>query len=353
MEHFNKFPVEEVIVAGTRGACGGVNMAIAETTWLLNQVNARCAESNRPRVLANHLPVHNIPEVERLKALGIEVFNNNWDLVPPRSAVILSAHGSPANYRQIAEEKDCFVLDVTCPLVIGNQRKVLKAAEQDQYVLVVGAKKHPEATSYLDRADESARGIVEDHTDIEDLKIPDNKNIMLITQTTMAVRGMAPIFAELSEKYGDRISLPMIKSSTGRVKGTICLATDDRQEGVANLVTYGIDGLVVVGSETSHNSKELAKIATNEGIPALLRDQAEQLNDTVDWFKHMKTVGLTAGASANEKETAEFIDWFANKGVNTFTESARVNPAEKLMFPLPHALQVKKEWDQFLAQYYS
>lgn len=56
--------------------------------------------------------------------------------------------------------------------------------------------------------------------------------------------------------------------------------------------------LFVLGSVSSSNSNRLKEIATKQNKPAYLIDNANQIKP--HWLEGVKTVGLTAGASAPE-----------------------------------------------------
>ena len=81
------------------------------------------------------------------------------------------------------------------------------------------------------------------------------------------------------------------------MKEDICYATQNRQDAVKDLIGR-CDRLVVVGSKSSSNSNRLREMADKAGIPGYLVDGPEQLHR--EWFDGVKTVGVTAGASAPE-----------------------------------------------------
>src|SRR5207245_575669 len=86
----------------------------------------------------------------------------------------------------------------------------------------------------------------------------------------------------------------------------ICYATQNRQEAVRELVTQA-DLVIVLGSQNSSNSQRLAEIARSLRRPAYLIDGVHELSD--DWFEGVKTVLVTAGASAPEDVVQECVNY--------------------------------------------
>jgi len=79
---------------------------------------------------------------------------------------------------------------------------------------------------------------------------------------------------------------------------TICLATSQRQAAARELARC-VDVMIVVGSNRSANTRRLAQICREEGVPTYLVSNKEELD--YSWFKGKKIVGMTAGASAPEE----------------------------------------------------
>lgn len=90
--------------------------------------------------------------------------------------------------------------------------------------------------------------------------------------------------------------------------------------------------VVIIGSQNSSNSQRLKEIALNNNIPAYLIDSPQEIN--INWLNNIKTIGITAGASAPEYIIQETIDYLCNlssqvniRELDTITENTK--------FPIP------------------
>ena len=73
--------------------------------------------------------------------------------------------------------------------------------------------------------------------------------------------------------------------------------------------------MLVVGSQTSSNSKRLVEVSEDRSVPAYLIDDASEIEEA--WLEGVDTVGLTSGASAPEVLVEEVIGWFRARGLAT------------------------------------
>ena len=119
-------------------------------------------------------------------------------------------------------------------------------------------------------------------------------------------------------------------------KDDICYATTNRQEAVKTLASQ-CDLILVVGSETSSNSKRLVEVARDRGTAAHLIDDASEID--AGWLQGVGVVGLTSGASAPEVLVDEVIGWFRDRGLLTVRTVTVVD--EDVEFALPSNLARK------------
>src|SRR5688500_7275673 len=101
-------PIAEILLAGPRGFCAGVERAIDIVELALSV----CP----PPVYVRREIVHNRHVVESLRAKGA-IFVDELHEVPDDATVIFSAHGISPAVRGEALRRGLRVVDATCPLV--------------------------------------------------------------------------------------------------------------------------------------------------------------------------------------------------------------------------------------------
>src|SRR5205814_22593 len=99
---------------------------------------------------------------------------------------------------------------------------------------------------------------------------------------------------DLSEAPADAVT---VLSAHGVQKSVEDRAAARRQSAVRELCKL-VDLMLVVGAANSSNSNRLREIGSEEGVPSYLIADGSELN--AEWLKGVKTVGITAGASAPE-----------------------------------------------------
>jgi 4-hydroxy-3-methylbut-2-enyl diphosphate reductase len=121
----------------------------------------------------------------------------------------------------------------------------------------------------------------------------------------------------------------------GPRKDDICYATTNRQDAVKRIAS-ACDRLIVVGSPNSSNSMRLVEVAKRAGCPrAMLVQSAAE----IDWneFIGIRSIGITAGASAPEVLVDEIIDAF--KARFAAQVESVVTAEENVAFKLPRPLR--------------
>ena len=267
-----------LVLASPRGFCAGVDRAITIVEKALEMYGAP--------IYVQHEIVHNKHVVQRLRNEGA-VFVENIDEIPEGSHAIFSAHGVSPEVRKRAEKRKLRVLDATCPLVTKVHREAQRYAKEEHTIILIGHHNHVEVKGTVGEAPEHifVVGTVEE---VSDLKIPDEKKVGYITQTTLSLDDTAEIITALKESF------PEIK---GPAKDDICYATQNRQNAVKAL-SKEVDLVLVVGAQNSSNSVRLLEVAEATGVKARRIESAAELDP--EWLEEVRNVGITAGASAPE-----------------------------------------------------
>ncbi len=311
----------KIILANPRGFCAGVDRAISIVELAL--------EIHGAPIYVRHEVVHNRFVVNGLRDRGA-IFVEELSEVPDGAIVIFSAHGVSQAVRQEAKDRNLKVFDATCPLVTKVHMQVARASRKGTKAILIGHKGHPEVEGTMGQYSNEDGGIflIEKVEDIARLPMQENDDLTFMTQTTLSLDDTAETIAALKEKY------PAIQ---GPHKNDICYATTNRQEAVRELAKLS-DLVLVVGSKNSSNSNRLAELASRMGVKSQLLDDPSDIQ--ADWFNDVKTIGITAGASAPEELVQSIISRLKEFGVNTIEELQGLE--ENMFFEVPKELRIKE-----------
>ena len=311
----------KIILANPRGFCAGVDRAISIVELAL--------EIHGAPIYVRHEVVHNRFVVNGLRDRGA-IFVEELSEVPDGAIVIFSAHGVSQAVRQEAKDRNLKVFDATCPLVTKVHMQVARASRKGTKAILIGHKGHPEVEGTMGQYSNEDGGIflIEKVEDIARLPMQENDDLTFMTQTTLSLDDTAETIAALKKKY------PAIQ---GPHKNDICYATTNRQEAVRELAKLS-DLVLVVGSKNSSNSNRLAELASRMGIKSQLLDDPSDIQ--ADWFNDVKTIGITAGASAPEELVQSIISRLKEFGANTIEELQGLE--ENMFFEVPKELRIKE-----------
>jgi 4-hydroxy-3-methylbut-2-enyl diphosphate reductase len=270
--------------------------------------------------------VHNKYVVDDLKAKGA-IFVDELDEIPPGDhPVIFSAHGVPKAVPAEAVRRNMFQIDATCPLVTKVHMEALRHFNDGLEIILIGHKGHPEVIGTMGQLPEGAMTMIETVEDAEAVSVGNPDKLAYVTQTTLSVDDTKDVIDVLRRRF------PAIK---GPFKEDICYATTNRQEAVKSIANQ-IDLLVVVGAPNSSNSKRLVEVGIKNGCErGLLVQRATDLAG--EDLLALKTIGLTAGASAPEVLVNEIIDAF--RALYTVEVEKVVLREESVSFKLPKELR--------------
>ncbi len=297
-----------------RGFCAGVVRAIDIVRIAL--------ETFGPPIYVRKEIVHNRYVVEELQAKGA-IFVDSVDEVPEGERVIYSAHGVAPEVRQASKDRKLRVIDATCPLVTKVHVEAIKFAREGHSLILIGHLNHDEVIGTLGEAPEVTQ-VVSTPEQVANLMVPDPNRVAYLTQTTLSLDEARDIIEALKAKF------PNIKGPHAQ---DICYATENRQVAVKN-VAETADLVLVVGSENSSNSNRLVEVARNLSTNSHLIENSKAIRP--EWLEGIKTVALTAGASAPEVLVQEVMEFLAARGF-TNIEEVEVMP-ENVRFALPPEL---------------
>ncbi|MBR8837264.1 MAG: 4-hydroxy-3-methylbut-2-enyl diphosphate reductase [Stigonema ocellatum SAG 48.90 = DSM 106950] len=327
------------------GFCWGVERAVAmayetrkhfptERIWITNEIIHNPSVNQRMREM----------EVGFIPVDGGE---KDFSVVISGDVVILPAFGASVQEMQLLNDKNCKIVDTTCPWVSKVWNTVEKHKKGDYTSIIHGKYNHEEtvATSSfagkylivrnLEQAEYVADYILNggngDEFMVKFAKAcsvgfdPDRdlERVGIANQTTM-LKGETEQIGKLLEhtmmkKYG-----PLELNQHFQSFNTICDATQERQDAMLSLVQQQLDLMVVIGGFNSSNTTHLQEIAVERGISSYHIDTVEriksgnsiehrQLNGeleiTENWLPTGKiVVGITSGASTPDKVVEDVIE---------------------------------------------
>jgi 4-hydroxy-3-methylbut-2-enyl diphosphate reductase len=185
---------------------------------------------------------------------------------------------------------------------------------------IASRKFHDEVIGTLGEAP-AVTQVVDAPEDIDNLNVPDPNRVAYLTQTTLSLDETTHVIEALRRKF------PNIQGPHAQ---DICYATENRQTAVKE-VADDCDLLLVVGSDNSSNSNRLVEVARNMATNSHLIENYKSIQP--EWLVGVKTVALTAGASAPEILVQEAVTFLQEQGFTDLRE-VEVMP-ENVRFGLP------------------
>jgi len=277
--------LKKIIIASHHGFCMGVKRAI-------NIAEETAAQEDGKVTILNEI-VHNEAVVEKFTRRGVGQAFSVDDVA--EGTLIISAHGIAPGVIANARAKGLNVVDATCPLVSRIYTIINKIVANGYYVIHYGDPRHDETHGIVGHAPEH---ITVASSREELLSLPDwkDRKLGLTVQTTAHLEHFAEVEKLAKHKW------PHIE-----IFNTICDATTLRQNAIMDLAPQA-DMVLVVGSQSSANSRRLARISEAICGRGILIGSAEDIDP--GWFEpdqSVEAVGISAGASTPDFLVEEVI----------------------------------------------
>jgi 4-hydroxy-3-methylbut-2-enyl diphosphate reductase len=280
----------EVVRITPRGYCHGVVEAIR----MAKKVGAE--HTGEPVTMLGYL-VHNEHVTRELQGAGVRLVD-----APDRMSglesidsgtVIFTAHGVSPKVVEAARARGLNVVDATCSDVTRTHDLVRRLLADGSHVIYIGKRGHPEPEGVVG-IEPSRIHLIETIAEADALSFPPGTRLAVTCQTTLSMWDTQAIIDRLVARFPDIA-----------VHNEICLATQERQEAAVRAAP-DVDCVVVVGSPRSSNSKRLVQVVEERAERrAFLVDTADDLD--AEWFRGMRRIGVTAGASTPTQITRAVI----------------------------------------------
>ncbi len=274
----------EVRLARKRGFCFGVEDAI--------ELAQHTVQAHEPGTVVALGPViHNPQVVEDLEKAGLNQSADLEELVPG-TTVLLRSHGAGPDTYARAAEKQLEIVDATCVLVKRAQTVVKQLHEEGYRVIMIGDANHPEVKGVIGYAPDV---IVVDKEENLDAVLPKRERLGIVAQTTHAPEHVAAMIGAIAARPFREL----------KVVNTLCLEVVRRQEAAAELCGE-VDVIFVLGGLHSANTRELARICEQQGLPTYHLESWEQFEPRM--ITGHRVAGVTAGASTPDYIINEFVE---------------------------------------------
>ncbi|MFN8629131.1 MAG: 4-hydroxy-3-methylbut-2-enyl diphosphate reductase [Chloroflexota bacterium] len=268
-------------IARRTGFCYGVREAI-------DKAKVSAAAGKQTSTLGQ--VVHNEGVIQQLLEVGVRSVDT-LDDVDSGAAVVIRAHGVKPEVFERAETRGLEVIDGTCTWVIQEQRQLQELVDEGYTIVLLGTPKHPEVVGLLGFAPDAI--VVDEEEDWE--RIPSRKRMALITQSTQP-----------PWKFEKLAAFMVSKAHELKIVNTVCPVTIRRQEDTLE-TARNVDLMVVVGGRHSANTKELTRLCSIVGTPAMQIENARDLTDPVP-FEGARVVGVTGGTSTPLEDLREVAE---------------------------------------------
>jgi 4-hydroxy-3-methylbut-2-enyl diphosphate reductase len=252
------------------------------------------------------------------------IFVDELREVPQGATTIFSAHGVSPTVHTAANAHDLKVVDATCPLVTKVHVEAKRFAREGYTILLIGHRGHEEVEGTMGEVSQAIR-LVQTVEEANRVQVSHPKKVAVITQTTLSVDDTRAIIDALKARFPGLVSPP---------KDDICYATQNRQNAV-KAIAREAEVILVIGAKNSSNSIRLTEVAQDASRKAHLINDASEINPA--WFKGVRCVGVTSGASAPEHLVLEVVEALKRLGATQVEEWDLVR--EDVNFGLPKELQ--------------
>jgi 4-hydroxy-3-methylbut-2-enyl diphosphate reductase len=236
--------------------------------------------------------VHNERVVNDLANVGAKVVET-LDDIPDDSPVLFRAHGTLNKLWDESSKKNMKVIDATCPLVYEIHKEVKKLSKDGRQIIVIGDHSHDEVVAIANQV----KNTIIVASPEEAVKLKKMKKAGVVSQSTQTIENVQEI-----------MNILMTKAFDLHFVNTICFPTKRNQAQIKTLAEIS-DVMIIIGSFTSANSKRLTQLALEKNPKSYQVTCADDVRRS--WFKEVKHVGISAGASTPDeliKEVKEKIE---------------------------------------------
>lgn len=276
----------KINIAKSAGFCIGVKRALA----IADKTVKNCAKIDMLGDI-----VHNEEVIKQIKKTGIKKIDK---LTNGRNkALLIRAHGAPNAIYQKAKKLGYKIIDATCPMVKEIHQIAKKYQKKGYKIIIVGDKKHDEVQGIVGQLDKKPL-VLSPKAKIEKRMCRNLRKAAVISQSTQNIDEVKDIVYKI-KKYIPRLEFI----------NTICKPTRQKQNEIKTM-PYNNELILIIGSKASANTKRLYQISKKINPKTYWIENDKKINPC--WFKNVKSVGITAGASTPENIIRSAVEKIKN-----------------------------------------
>ncbi|MCI5837647.1 MAG: 4-hydroxy-3-methylbut-2-enyl diphosphate reductase [Christensenellaceae bacterium] len=281
----------EIVKTKFDGFCKGVSRAV--TTALDSGVGTY--------VLGNL--VHNEIVMKTISDRGLVTVGSD-DEIPSGAKVIIRAHGVGKSVYERLKQKNCEIIDCTCPFVKKIHGIVSEYSSKGFHIIVFGDKNHAEVKGTIGWTNGDYT-VVGENDEFDEAMLREKNAI--VAQTTFSRQKLENFLKNI--KKNDKKRVEIFK--------TICYTTIERQKEAIDIAD-STDAVIVIGSKTSNNTAELLNLVSSREKECFLVSEVADLKNVKTNFKK---VGIVCGASTPHELIQEvFLNMENNTEVKALNE---------------------------------
>jgi len=270
----------KVKTARHSGYCFGVKRALKILDGILKE-----NKNKKTKIFTLGSIIHNSGVTNNLAKKGL-ISAKGLNEIKPGSIFIIRSHGMSPKLVNEIKKKGVEIIDATCPFVKKAQARAEALSKDGYFVLIIGNKNHPEVIGIKDHILNENYMVIESKKDAE--KLVDKKKIGVVIQTTQTIEKLRLITDKLLEKTKELV-----------IYNTICNTTKKRQD-LAKELAKNVDMMIVVGGKNSENTRHLMDISKKINASTYHIENYREIK--LQWFKNVKLVGISGGASTPIKD---------------------------------------------------
>jgi len=271
----------KINIAKSAGFCFGVKRAL--------DIAFKTAKSGKKIQMLGDI-VHNEDVVRQINKLGIKKIGSLTK--GKNKTILIRAHGADKELFKRADSLGYSIIDATCPMVKEIHKIATRMENKGFKIIIIGDKKHDEVHGIIGQLKNKA--LVIDRLDRPTLeKIKQIKKACVICQSTQKEEKVFDIVNRLK---------PYIKNF--EFFNTVCMPTRIKQKEIKSMPRDN-DLMLIIGSKNSANTKRLFEISKSLNKNSHWVQSEENLRK--GWFKGVKRIGITAGASTPNETTNEVV----------------------------------------------